>query len=473
MERLKLSVSLPNYNHADYLGESLQSLLNQSYKFFEVIIVDDGSTDNSVEVIEEYAKSDSRILLLRNDKNMGVKFSLRRILDHASGDYIYFFSADDKVLPGFFEKSMKLLSQYPQAGLCCSDPASFEVHGGPIYANRLYWSDKPCCFPPEDLAEIIQGGYIAGHTSIIKRSALLDAGGFIDDLKWHCDWFALLVIGFRCGVCYIPEPLATMRPSPTTYSASGRRNWSEQSKVLNHLLSLLKSPAYRDVLPYFARGSVMSHFGDEIVRMVMENPGHWDMDTMMLIQNPLWQWNLRLTQQQEERERKSRKARFENRVRSVFERGNIAIKQGRLDEACSIFKTLTHEFPKLANGHFALSRVEGALGDFQAAREAILKAIEINPNNPGFQNQLGIIFFQMGNHNEAEDAFRQALSIESTNVDGHINLAEVACAKGQYDMADRHYQQALSGQPDNVDLLVASGKTACKADKFEAALRCF
>jgi len=212
----------------------------------------------------------------------------QQVLSMVTGDYIYAGAADDKVLPGFFEQSMSLLAQYPQAGLCCSDPARFDGHTGIVSENRLHWSDKHRYFSPDELAKQIRGGYIAGHTSIIKQSALLEAGGLIPELKWHCDWFAQLVIGFGYGICYIPEPLATMRVMPNSYSASGRREWSAQREVLNHLLRLLKSPDYRDVLPYFVRGGVMSHFGKEIVRVVMGNPKHWDFQSIMLIRRPLW-----------------------------------------------------------------------------------------------------------------------------------------------------------------------------------------
>ena len=113
-----LSVLFPNYNHARFLPESLGAFLAQSYRPVEIIIIDDASTDNSVEVIETFARREPRLRLIRNERNMGVVPNMNRLVEMASGDYVYLSAADDKVLPGFFEKSMALLSQYPQAGLC-------------------------------------------------------------------------------------------------------------------------------------------------------------------------------------------------------------------------------------------------------------------------------------------------------------------------------------------------------------------
>lgn len=464
-----LSVIMANYNHSCFIGEALEAILSQSFRPLEVIVVDDGSTDDSVAIIEQFARRDPIIRLVRNDRNRGAVFSQSRALSMASGDYICGASADDRILPGFFEKSMSLLARYPQAGLCCSYPTALDDRTGVVHENRLYWSDGPRYFSPDELAEAIQGGYIAGHTSIVKRSALLGVGGFISELRWHCDWFAMQVIGFRYGICHVPEPLAAIRVHSGSYSASGRRDWSQQREVLNLLLRLLKSPDYRDVLPYFVQGSIMSHFGDEIVRVVMSNPEHWDMETLMLIQEPLWSWNTRLRQNQAARWQKSQQATLENRVRTAFERGDAAIAQGRYNEALAIFAELVREFPALASGHTALADVAVALRKYQVALNALTTAIKLTPNDSELHNRLGATYYRAGQRDRAEQAFQQALALDPTNLNVHINLAEIARAQGHHDEAARHYRQALEHHPDNVDLWVASGRLAIEVNDPETA----
>ena len=120
-----LSVILPNYNHAQYVESALQALVDQSTPALEVIVIDDGSTDASVEVVENFSKRYPYVRVLRNDRNQGVVASMNRGIQAAKGEFLFFASADDLVLPGFFEHSLLLLARHPNARLsltdqCCS-----------------------------------------------------------------------------------------------------------------------------------------------------------------------------------------------------------------------------------------------------------------------------------------------------------------------------------------------------------------
>src|SRR5882762_8012778 len=115
MARPTLSVIVPNYNHAQYLPVCLPAILNQSVPALEVIVVDDASTDNSVEVLKAFAQKYSSLRFYRNDQNRGVNYNLNFGLSVAKGDFVFFPGADDEVMPGLFEKSLTLLQQYPKA----------------------------------------------------------------------------------------------------------------------------------------------------------------------------------------------------------------------------------------------------------------------------------------------------------------------------------------------------------------------
>src|SRR6266446_3649184 len=110
-----LSVVVPNYNHAKYLEVSLSAILRQSLKPLEIIVLDDASTDNSVEVIRRFAAQNPLVRLVQNEKNLTVVPNLNKGVDLARGEYVYIAAADDEVLPGLFEHSMALLGKYPQA----------------------------------------------------------------------------------------------------------------------------------------------------------------------------------------------------------------------------------------------------------------------------------------------------------------------------------------------------------------------
>src|SRR5436190_4062288 len=142
------SVLLPNYNHAHFVGHALKAILAQSIQPTEIIVIDDGSTDESLQEIEPFVDRHSHIRLLRNEANRGVNYTLNRALGEAKGEYIYGAAADDQVLPGFFERSLRLLAKHPQAALCCSYPSRVDAVTGSVTPNALGWSDEECYLPP-------------------------------------------------------------------------------------------------------------------------------------------------------------------------------------------------------------------------------------------------------------------------------------------------------------------------------------
>lgn len=271
-----VSVVLPNYNDAPFLRESLPAILAQSYRELQVIVVDDGSADDSVAYLTEQAKKDSRLRVLVNGKNLGTVASVERAHAEATGEYIYFASADDRVLPGFFEKSVRELERHPKAGLCWTDPCHFFESGGPHYSRRTALSEAPAFFSPGDLAEAYRSGRLTApmHAApaLLRRSTYLAAGGLLPELRWYCDFFATLVMAYRCGMCYIPEALTSTRVQEKSYSRTGTAQKDVQRDVLTRLLDLLLTPAYEDVAPHVHRSGVLAYFGSAIYKIGDRKP---------------------------------------------------------------------------------------------------------------------------------------------------------------------------------------------------------
>lgn len=289
--RKSLSVILCNYNDSHFLQKSLPALLGQSLKPKEIIIVDDGSTDDSLEVIKKIAASDPILRLIHFPENRGGIVAGKYALGLTSGDYLFSGSADDMVLPGFFEKSMSILEDYPEAGLCCSHLGMWEPNGTiKKDGGKESWSDEPHYFKPEELSETYRRSrwrQIDSRTCIIKRSALMEFGGFREDLKWHCDWFAVNVIALRYGICYVPETLVAMNMRQNSYSSLGMNHWPSQQEVLNNILRLLRSEPYSDLFPLCQKAQIMNSFGSQIARTILTNPKHWDLASLKLAQRAI------------------------------------------------------------------------------------------------------------------------------------------------------------------------------------------
>lgn len=116
MKNTFLSVVMPVYNGQKYLREAIDSVFAQTYTNFELLVIDDGSTDQSVEIIKSY--KDPRIRLLQNGANYGVGYTRNVGLIEAKGNYLAWMDCDDLIHPERFEKQLKFLQENPTIGIC-------------------------------------------------------------------------------------------------------------------------------------------------------------------------------------------------------------------------------------------------------------------------------------------------------------------------------------------------------------------
>lgn len=290
MVKERLSVIIPNYNHGHYLPELLFSLSHQSRAPDEVVIIDDGSTDESVSIIEELAKTYDSIIFYKHRINRGVIASLNRAMQLATGDFVTFPSADNFVLPGMYESSLTLLQQYPQAAFCCSDPKFYEEKTKRIRTQRLHLHSLPSYFSPEEVFALVkERSFCPGnlsHTLVIRREAMesvrIDGEYYAERLKWHCDFFSINVLAFRYGICYIPESFAMFRQTEESYCAQ-KRSWRERKKVYFDMVQLLQSKSFQDVRAQFQHSGILAEFSDSMLRVLLSHPPFYEFFTPQLI----------------------------------------------------------------------------------------------------------------------------------------------------------------------------------------------
>ncbi len=246
-----LSIMIPNFNHARFLPELLGSILSQSYRPLEVVVLDDCSSDESVSVVREWMRKDPLIRLVRNEQNQGVTNNVNRLVDIARGDFVYLSAADDFILPGFLDQCMSLLAQHPQAGLCSTLTRVIDEQGqGQGVLATLRISDQPTYFPPERVRKtlISLGSWIQGNTTIYRREAVLEAGGYRAELHSFTDAFLGQVVALRYGACFIPEPLAVFRRMPHSYAHIARADPAVERAMVGAAMRLMNGE-YRELFP--------------------------------------------------------------------------------------------------------------------------------------------------------------------------------------------------------------------------------
>lgn len=253
MAHRTLSVIMPNYNHSQYLPRSLDAIVTQSRPPDELIVLDDASTDNSVEIIKQYAALHSFVRLVVHERNGGVMSSVRDLLALATGDFVYPVSADDYVLPGFFEEAMRLTEVYPQAAL---------VQGKTVVVNEkddeqqvvgvAAWCEPRFASSQEYLRDCLQSTpnwhFMTGAT-IYHRQKLAEQGDFRENLGPCADAFALMATGLKYGVCYTPQRCAAYRSLDTGFAGTQARNTERMLQIAENVATLMRSPEFRERFP--------------------------------------------------------------------------------------------------------------------------------------------------------------------------------------------------------------------------------
>tara|TARA_B110000438_G_scaffold303469_1_gene365088 strand:- start:1343 stop:2431 length:1089 start_codon:yes stop_codon:yes gene_type:complete len=257
-----LSVVFPNFNHSKYLPEALDAFLSQSRPPDEIIIIDDASTDNSVDVIRAYMEKDARIKLICNKKNMGVEHNINRLIEMATGEYIFLSAADDQVLPGFFEKSLEMLARYPEAGLCSGivrligeNSEDRGIRDLPVVSREARY------FTPEEVKEILckYGRWIQISALIMKRECLLKEGAQREEMGSFADQFLTLVIALKYGACFIPEPLGCWRQLPSGNANQLGRDWKALGSRGEAIVGVMQKE-YKDLFPNEFISKFSSHW---------------------------------------------------------------------------------------------------------------------------------------------------------------------------------------------------------------------
>jgi glycosyltransferase involved in cell wall biosynthesis len=208
------SVIMPAYNRAATVGAAIMSALKQTRSDFELIVVDDGSSDDTVARVEELARRDERISLV-TQQHRGAAAARNAALARATGEYVSFLDSDDLWLPRYLEAMARTLSEHPGAGVAHTD--AWVLHGdvGKIARGSLMNRREPPVVPNEPLEflrAMLESANFLFYSVMIRRPILLEVGGFDERLQASVDYELWLRIAAH-GYPFVrhPEKLAVYR----------------------------------------------------------------------------------------------------------------------------------------------------------------------------------------------------------------------------------------------------------------------
>jgi glycosyltransferase involved in cell wall biosynthesis len=210
----KITVVMAVYNEDEYLSTAINSILKQTFEDFEFLIIDDGSTDKTPEIIEHYAEQDNRIRYLANQANKGLPASLNKGIEHASGKYIARMDADDISLPRRFEKQIEYLDSNPSVHVVGSYASLIGKNGECLGKKTFPQGGRN----PEGLKR--EGPRVPHPSVMMRRSSLQYVSGYREPFRYAQDLDLWIRMSRKFGEDFlgiIPEPLIKYRLTPGQY----------------------------------------------------------------------------------------------------------------------------------------------------------------------------------------------------------------------------------------------------------------
>jgi len=231
MHKPIVSMVMPVYNRAEYLKKSIQSILNQTFKDFEFIIVNDGSADNSIDIIKSF--NDPRIKIFENDKNRGIVYSRNRGLSEAKGEFISMFDSDDIAVPNKLEIQLDFLKNNPDFAMVGSWVRWIDEHNN-FLKNKWKLTAKPEKIP----AIMLFRNYFVQSTVVIRKNAIPDgkySEGFdiVEDSKM---WFD---VALKHKVANIQKYLVYYRVHSGNISDLNPKHFENSKKLFRYIFKML------------------------------------------------------------------------------------------------------------------------------------------------------------------------------------------------------------------------------------------
>jgi glycosyltransferase involved in cell wall biosynthesis len=257
MLKPKVSILIPTYNGARYIEACLDSVLSQTYKDIEILVVDDGSTDATFEILERYAANDQRIRLVRNEHNLGLVGNWNRCIELAQGEWIKFVFQDDWIEPECLEA---MLDATKLNGSIVACQRNFAFGEGVSESTRQHYLNFPtlsslfsdtAMISAEAYSEAVMDHFAINfvgeptavmlHRSVFKKFKL-----FNPRLIQLCDFEFWTRIAVHTGIAYVPQPLATFRVHKDSTSAKNveQNNYGITLDILSILHDFVFLPTY-------------------------------------------------------------------------------------------------------------------------------------------------------------------------------------------------------------------------------------
>lgn len=225
---MKISIIIASYNYAEYIEEAINSVINQSYQDWELIIVDDGSNDGSIEIIKSYYEKDNRIRFFQHaqGQNRGLKETLLLGIKHASGDWIAFLESDDYFSPDNLAKKIESIKKYPYVNLIFNKVKflSEEKRKQQKIFENIQKKLSKKKFPKNMFYDFYIDNTILTFSSVMTKKKVLQNVNFDTPFDAALDRWLWVHLAYNNNFYYIDEELTFWRLHPQSYILKSKKS---------------------------------------------------------------------------------------------------------------------------------------------------------------------------------------------------------------------------------------------------------
>lgn len=286
---MQLSVVMPIYNHAHFLSRAIEAIAGQSLRPDELILVNDGSTDNTAEVIERLADKYSFIRPIHLEENVGTELAVQRAQAMARGDYIYFAAADDQVAEGFFASSMELLNKNPDVPFCTA------LTDEEIPTIAHLFAGSPTVITRKHAIELIceYGTWFRCNTAIYRRDVFKNSRCFDPSLGPFGDGFLCMILAMESGCGFIPEVFCFVNQDLESNSKKVGRAPFELSRIFKNAEEKMAGPL-KTIVPEKVRETWGTQWRYSIAKNIIMTPHENWAKNLQALSPPLSKFDIQL-----------------------------------------------------------------------------------------------------------------------------------------------------------------------------------
>lgn len=368
---LDVSAIIPTYNSEKFIKKTLDSLLMQTFKFYEILIIDDNSMDNTCSIVDELVEEYKGYIKLKKlMKNFGPSYVRNLGLSMVKSDWVLFMDHDDIAMPNLLElecKKLKFLEQQTRDKWILVHSAYRQITENDEYIPGIHCSHQ---FKNNEILgyQFIRNNIITTSGVLLNKACTLEVGGFNNDLKYSQDWDLWIKLAQKGGFAYVDEPLINVR--------------RHMNNTSNNVTNFLKDEV-----------SILKQY------------------ELSFIQSAVYNRNLPLE-------------------KNMMDYVTILYRLGYWNEGFEIINEVKNKKPNSASAFFLLGLYYLNKNLWNIAQECFMETVIINPNHGAALNNLGIILSIEGRRNEGIKYFQKACYLFPNYNDARHNLG-IAKAGGR------------------------------------------